>query len=102
MTAQELLLLFFILNWLLIISDASLGYFVLPLLLRSKPGDSSGGGTVVGGMRRLLTAMVGLYMLVNCYAYYWQYSALLYIVMAIVALDIIVQLMVRQRRLRQD
>ena len=102
MTGQEFILLFFILNVLLIICDASLGYFVLPLILRSKPGELSGGGTVVGEMRRLLTAMVILYMLVNCYAYFRQYSALLYIVTAIVLLDILVQLLVRQRRLRQE
>lgn len=99
---QDLLLTVFILNWLLIIGDASLGYFVAPLLLRLKPGDPSVDGTAVGGMRRLLTAMVALYMLVNCYAFFRQYSTLLYIVTTLVALDIIVQLVVRQRRVRQD
>ena len=102
MTEQDMLLTFFILNWLLIIGDASLGYFVLPLLLRRDPGASSGDGTSVGRMRRLLTATVMLYMLVNCYAYFRQYSTLLYIVTALVVLDIIVQIVVRQRRLRQD
>jgi hypothetical protein len=102
MTEQDILLAFFILNWLLIIGDASLGYFVLPLLLRRAPGDSAGDGTTVGGMRRLLTATVMLYMLVNCYAYFRQYSTLLYIVTALVVLDIVVQIVVRQRRLRQD
>ena len=92
----------FILNWLLIIGDASLGYFMLPTLLPPKPGAPSGGGSAVGGMRRLLTVMVMLYMLVNCYAFSRQNSTLLYIVMVLVALDIIVQLVVRQRRVRQD
>ena len=103
MTEQDLLLTFFILNWLLIIGDASLGYFVLPILLRPDPsGDSSGEGTTVGGMRRLLTVMVILYMLVNCYAFFRQNSTLLYIVTVLVALDVIVQLVVRQRKVRQD
>jgi len=102
MTEQDFLLAFFILNWLLIIGDASLGYFVLPLLLRRDPGASSGDGTAVGGMRRLLTATVMLYMLVNCYAYFRQYLTLLYIVTSLVVLDIVVQIVVRQRRLRQD
>jgi hypothetical protein len=103
MTEQDLLLTFFILNWLLIIVDASLGYFVLPILLPPDPaGDSSGDGTAVGGMRRLLTVMVILYMLVNCYAFFRQNSTLLYIVTVLVALDVIVQLAVRQRKVRQD
>ena len=102
MTEQDLLLALFILNWLLIIGDASLGYFVLPLLLRPKLIDPPGDGTAVGGMRRLLTVMVLLYMLVNCYAYSRQHSTLLYIVTAFVALDIIVQLVVRQRRVGQN
>jgi hypothetical protein len=103
MTEQEILLTFFILNWLLIIGDASVGYFVLPILLRPDPsGDSFGDGTTVSGMRRLLTVMVILYMLVNCYAFFQQNSTLLYIVTVLVALDVIVQLVVRQRKVRQD
>jgi hypothetical protein len=103
MTEQDLLLTFFILNWLLIIGDASVGYFVLPILLPPAPAsDSSVEGTTVGGMRRLLTVMVILYMLVNCYAFFWQNSTLLYIVTVLVALDVIVQLAVRQRKARQD
>jgi hypothetical protein len=106
MTEQDILLTFFILNWLLIIGDASLGYFVLPLLLRPDSEKSAGDGVAgdkmaVGGMRRLLTAMVLLYMLVNCYAFFRQYATLLYVVTALVLLDIIVQLVVRQRRVRQ-
>ena len=33
MTLPEIRGTFFLLNWLLIIADASVGYFVLPLLL---------------------------------------------------------------------
>ena len=101
MTEQEILLTFFILNWLLIIGDASLGYFVLPLLLRSNPDETAVDITAVGRMRRLLTAMVMLYMLVNCYAFFRQYSTLLYVVTVLVALDVIVQFVVRQRRARK-
>jgi hypothetical protein len=41
-------------------------------------------------------------MLVNCYAFFRQNSTLLYIVTVLVALDVIVQLAVRQRKVRQD
>jgi hypothetical protein len=101
MTEQDILLSFFILNWLLIIGDAALGYFVMPLLLPPKPGEPLKESTAVDGMRRLLSVMVTLYMLANCYAFFSRYSTLLYIVTALVALDVIVQLVVRQRRAGQ-
>ena len=101
MTGQYIILMFFILNVLLIICDASLGYFVLPLILRPNPGETSGGETVVGEMRRLLTVMVILYMLVNCYAFYQGHWTLLYVVTAIVLLDIVAQLVLRRVRLRR-
>lgn len=112
MTAPEILLACFILNLLLIIIDAALGYFVLPLVLPAPPGElfeegageegERAGGRAIDGMRRLLSVMVLLYMLVNCYAYYRGHPIVLYIVTGFVILDIIVQLMVRSRRLRQE
>ena len=107
MTGQELLLAFFVLNWLLIIADASLGYFVLPLMLPQ--GTERGGaeepeageGRTLGGMRRLLTVMVLLYMFVNCYAYYRGHGLLLYVVTGLVLIDIVLQLVIRRRKARQ-
>ena len=52
-------------------------------------------------MRHLLSVMVGLYMLVNCYAYFRGETTLLYVVTALLFLDIVVQLVVRHRRGRQ-
>ena len=104
MTLPEIRGTFFLLNWLLIIADASVGYFVLPLLLpRETEGDETGGTaeTVRGGTGRLLSVMVGLYMLVNCYAYFRGETTLLYVVTALLLLDIVVQLVVRHRRGRQ-
>ncbi len=106
MTQQELLLTFFILNWFLIIGDASLGYFLLPLVLPPTPAESIEEGSdrvasAVGGVRRLLTVMVLLYMLVNCYAFYQGHWTLLYVVTAIVLLDIVAQLVLRRVRLRR-
>jgi len=101
----NILLAFFILNWLLILGDASLGYFILPLALPPNPAGSSevGGddGATVGGMRRLLAVMVLLYMLANCFAYYRGHATLLYVVTLIVALDIVAQIVFRRRRVRQ-
>ncbi len=102
MSDQEILLFFFGLNSLLIIGDASLGYFVLPLLLRPEADTPVGEAAGVGGMRRLLTGVVTLSMLVNCYAFFQQYATLLYTVTALAVLDIMGQLVVRLRRLRQD
>lgn len=106
MTAGEILLTLFILNWVLVIGDASLGYFMMPLLLPPKESDSavdtgSGEGTVVWGMRRLLAVMVFLYMLVNCYAFYQGRSTLLAVVTAVISLDILAQVVLRLYRLRR-
>lgn len=95
--------LVFIVNWVLIIIDASLGYFVLPVLLSRVPvkSDSEPGhenDAVVAKMRRLLTFMVLLYMLVNCYAFFESQEILLYIVTALIVMDIIVQLAVGKKR----
>jgi hypothetical protein len=102
MRGQNLLLSIFILNWLLIIGDAALGYFVMPLLLRAKADDLTDDGMASVMIRRLLTATVVFYMLVNCYAYFRQYPTLLFVVTAFVVLDIIVQFVVRQRKTRQS
>jgi hypothetical protein len=106
LTVQEISLALFVLNWVLIVGDASLGYFLLPLVLPPRSGqeneeEQDKATLAVGGMRRLLTVMVSLYMLVNCYAFYQGHSTLLYLVTAIVLLDIIAQLVLRRFRLRR-
>lgn len=104
MTLPEIRGTFFLLNWLLIIADASVGYFVLPLLLPQETVSEEQGETAdasFGRMRHLLSVMVGLYMLVNCYAYFRGETTLLYVVTALLFLDIVVQLVVRHRRGRQ-
>ncbi len=106
MTEQQILLTFFIVNWLLVIVDASLGYFILPRLIPRNPADAlsdaaDGYGSAVGGMRRLLAIMVLLYMLANCYAFYQRYANLLYLVTFILLLDIFAQLFLRWIRLRR-
>ena len=107
LTQPEILFAFFILNSLLIIGDASLGYFVLPMIFPPKHDEqieagTSGDAAAIAGLRRMLTVLVLLYMLVNCYAYFREYTILLYIVTALVVLDIIIQLVLRQRRARKS
>jgi hypothetical protein len=106
MTAEEILLAFFIINWLLVIVDASLGYFLMPMVIpRNSPdvvtGSDEGHSAAVVGMRRLLTIMVVLYMTVNCYAYYQKHATLLYVITGIVLVDIIAQLALRRHRTRR-
>ena len=106
MTDRVLFLAFFILNWFLVMGDASLGYFLLPQLFPRKPADSdvtaaSGYGGALGGMRRLLAIMVLLYMLANCYAFYQGHSNLLYLVTVVLLLDIFAQLFLHWIRLRR-
>ena len=100
MTA-EIMRWLFLANCLLIIGDAALGYFVLPLVLppslREADEEKEAGGAV-DGMRRLLTVMVLLSMLVNCYAFFQGHPTLLAVVTGLVLLDIILQLVLRRRR----
>lgn len=94
---DTILLPCFILNFLLIMLDASVGYNLAPLLFSATGGspDESEGG--VRSIRRLLTGVVMLYMFFNCWAYFNYMASLLLIVTLVVLFDLGGQLYVRYR-----
>lgn len=101
-TAETVMLPVFILNTVLILLDASLGYHLAPHLLRIAPQDEEREPLAfIRGIRRMLTGVVILYMFFNCLAYFRHNTALLMLVTALIVLDLGGQLYVRFRSRRQ-
>ncbi len=89
----------FVLNWVLIIADAALGFHVAPLLVGMRDGSVESGSQLV---RRLLAVVVALYMFFNCLAYFRGNVLLLLLVSGIVVLDIVFQLVVKGKTGRRS
>ena len=85
----------FLLNWVMVIVDAALGYRIAPLLVQR--GDDADAEPMMTAerIRRLLAVVVALYMFFNCLAYFRDKTGLLIIVSCIVVLDIVFQMIVR-------
>ncbi|MDD2898507.1 MAG: hypothetical protein PHI31_07315 [Desulfuromonadaceae bacterium] len=99
---ENLTLLLFILNIFLILLDVSLGYHLAPRLLRLSDGaDAEMREIGIRTVRRLLTALVVLYMFFNCLGYFNDNNSLLVIVTALVVCDLIGQLYLRRRSKRR-
>ncbi|MBC7963133.1 MAG: hypothetical protein H7Y05_09335 [Steroidobacteraceae bacterium] len=93
-----LLLSLFVLNILLVLLDASLGYHLAPRLLRSTdPDEPELQESAVRTVRGLLTVLVVLYMFFNCLGYFRGNGLLLLIVTAVIVFDLGGQLYLRQR-----
>lgn len=93
-----LLLSFFVLNTLLVLLDASLGYHLAPRLLRmADPDEPEQLETAVRAVRSMLTLLVTLYMFFNCLAYFRGNSVLLLVVTTLVVFDLGGQLYLRRR-----
>ena len=95
---DQLLLIFFILNILLILLDATVGYHLAPRLLRmAGAGDIEIRETALRKVRQALTGLVTLYMFFNCLGYFGGHSTLLMIVTGMIVIDIGVQLYLSHR-----
>jgi hypothetical protein len=87
----------FALNCALIIVDASLGYHLAPFLMhRSLPDDADTGNAILG-VRRLLAAVVALFMFFNCLAWYKEEPVYLLLVTGAVVIDIVLQIVLRMK-----
>lgn len=91
------LLPLFILNLLLTLADAAIGYHVAPALMRRFTPDAETAELSVRGMRTMLGGVVALYMFFNCLGYFRQNAVILFAVTGIVLVDMIAQLVVRRR-----
>jgi len=98
---ERYILHIFVLNWVLVIADAAMGYHVAPLLvgMREEP-DPEAVDRGAQSIRRLLAFVVALYMFFNCLAYFRGNVLLLLLVSGIIMLDIVFQLMLKWRRRR--
>ena len=98
---DSFLLPLFLLNTLLIIVDASLGYRFAPRLLQGM-GDPETAGPAVGPTRAMLSAVVALYMFFNCRGYYQARPGFLLAVLALVAADMLLQVWLVRRKPAAD
>ena len=97
MNVETLLLPLFIANILLVLVDASVGYHLAPLLFQASGGDPDDAEAGVGGVRKLLTGVVLLYMFFNCFAFFRYNGPLLLLVTALILFDLGGQLYIRHR-----
>lgn len=98
---ERYLLHLLVINSVLVLCDAALGYFLAPVLCRFGKGDNGTQHLTVLAVRRLLSVLVALYMFFNCLAYFRGNSTLLFIVTIIVTLDILLQLILRWKSKRE-
>jgi len=87
----------FVGNIFLTFIDATIGYYAAPTLARIGAGDEAGIEWATQGVRKLLAAVVALYMFFNCLAFFNRKTLLLLIVTGVIVLDIVCQLMVGRR-----
>ena len=80
----------FILNTVLIIADASLGYLLAPRLMQGI-GDPEQAARAVRPTRTLLSIVVALYMFFNCRGYFLAEPAWLAAVLVLVVADMLLQ-----------
>ncbi len=93
-----ILLSLFILNILLVLLDASLGYHLAPRIVRMRGQEEPElQESAVRSVRGLLTALVVLYMLFNCQGYFNGNRTLLLLVTAMVVFDLAGQLYLKRR-----
>ncbi|BCS55688.1 hypothetical protein [Geobacter sp. SVR] len=91
----------FLLNTLLVLLDASLGFFLAPRLLSLfNPDDPEAGASVARSTRRLLPAIVALYMFFNCLGYFQARPAYLLTVCGLILTDLALQLLLRRKARR--
>lgn len=96
-----LLVSLFVLNILLVLIDASLGYHLAPRLIRiSDPDEPELQESTVRMVRNMLTFLVALYMFFNCMGYFNGNSGLLMIVTGMILFDLVAQVYLRRRASR--
>lgn len=97
MTLTSYLPLIFIGNICLIFIDATIGYHAAPILARLGGREQSAAGPAIIGVRKLLAAVVALYMFFNCVAFFDQKTGFLLLISGVLLLDIAVQLVIRSK-----
>jgi len=91
----------FLLNCILILLDAAMGFLTAPRLLAGL-GDHEAGEAGVRSARKLLSVVVALYMFFNCIGYFQARSGYLTAVTGLVLLDMALQLFLHRRPRTED
>ena len=91
----------FVLNVVLALCDASMGYHLAPVIGRVVAGDNEEAERTTRVMRKLLSGVVVLYVFLNCIAYSRKSLIFLLVVTAIIVLDMVGQLLVRHKFIRK-
>lgn len=94
---DKFLLPLFIINLLLIITDAAVGYHAAPALMRHFTPDEETAEHSTACMRGMLGLVVALYMFFNCYGYYQGGGGILLAVAGVVLADMVAQIALRKR-----
>ncbi len=97
---EHYLIAIFVGNFLIVLVDASLGYHLAPRLIRPGAADPQTVARLTGGLHRLLSCVVALYMFFNCAAFFGGNVVLILVVSGVILLDIAVQLAVQWKMRR--
>lgn len=97
MLLEHALTYIFILNLLLALIDAAIGYHFAPILVRTGPADEESLETAAKTVRAMLALVVALYSFFSCLAYYRQKPLLLGVVTAVIVADIAAQLFIGRK-----
>jgi hypothetical protein len=87
----------FVVNIVLAIGDASLGYHLAPLLGRRGAEDDEEAEKTTRGMRKLLSGVVALYVFLDCLAFSRGSRGFMIIVTLVILLDMAGQLVVMNK-----
>jgi hypothetical protein len=91
---ENYLLPVFIVNIFLVLSDASLGHFIVPYLIRRTVGDDDEARRASRSTPLLLAVAVAVYMFFNCLAYSRQSLLLLLVLAGFILIDVVGQILV--------
>lgn len=92
----------FVVNLLLTIGDASLGYYLAPVLVSMRLDEEGHPFVQPQSLRRFLGVVVGLFTFLNCIGYYGDNRMLLLVLMLAILLDMVIMMFLcRQIRKRQ-
>lgn len=87
----------FIFNTMMILVDAALGYHFAPRLLAGM-GEPEAVEAGVRTTRKLLPAIVALYMFFNCMGYFQGRTVYLLSVSGLILVDLVLQLLLRRKQ----
>jgi hypothetical protein len=94
---ENCLLPIFVVNIVLVLCDASLGFFIVPHLLRREVRGGDKDGRVGRSAPILLAVAVAVYMFFNCLAYNLQSMIFLLVVTGLILADLTGQFVVYRK-----